>query len=257
MGATPAYCPLPTALESLIRRVDNDRWLASRFAPAAARARLIALYAVNYEIARTGEVVREAALGDIRLQWWRDALAETATGAPPRAHPALQALASVFPEAAGPLQALADARRADLDSAPFETWADIERYIDATAGVLIRLAIDACAPESSAELAGFSRSAARAWGLIGLARSAEFWQARGRSIYPREDGAHETMLARAEAAFFAAARAFPPPAAATFPAVGYVALVPGYIRASRKQTGDPPLIARQLRIIAAAATGRL
>lgn len=247
---------MPTALDSLVRRVDTDRWLASRFAPAGARARLIALYAANYEIARTGEVVREAALGDIRLQWWRDALAETAAGAAPREHPALQALARAFPEAAGPLQALAETRRADLDAAPFQTWEDIERYLDATAGALMRLAIDACAPAAGAELAHFVQPAARAWGFIGLARSAEFWQARGRSIYPREDGAHETMLARAEAAY-ATVRAMAPPPSAAFPAFGYVALAPTYLRALRAGRREPPLIARQLRLVAAAATGRL
>ncbi|MBC8107455.1 MAG: squalene/phytoene synthase family protein, partial [Anaerolineae bacterium] len=71
---------MPTAhsndLGTLVRRVDEDRWLASRFAPAPVRERLIALYAVNYEIARLSETVREAPLGDIRLEWWRSALSE-------------------------------------------------------------------------------------------------------------------------------------------------------------------------------------
>ncbi|MGH6949942.1 MAG: squalene/phytoene synthase family protein [Vitreimonas sp.] len=247
---------MPTALESLVRRADEDRWLASRFAPAPVRAKLTALYAVNYEIARTGEVVREAALGDIRLHWWRDALAEIAGGAAPREHPALRALAGAFPQAAGPLQALADARRADLDPAPFQTWEDVERYLDATAGALMRLAIEACAPEASAALAHVVQPAARAWGFIGLTRSAQFWQARGRSIYPREERARETMLMRAEAAH-AAARAAPAPPAAAFPALGYVALAPAYLRALRSGKSEPSVFARQLRLIAAAASGRL
>jgi phytoene synthase len=247
---------LPTALESLVRRVDEDRWLASRFAPVPARAKLIALYAVNYEIARTGEVVREAALGDIRLHWWREALAEIAGGAAPREHPALQALAGAFPQAAGELQALAEARRADLEAAPFQTWADVESYLDATAGAVMRLAITACAPEANAGLAAFAQSAARAWGLVGLARSARFWQARGRAIHPREDGGEASLLERAEAAY-AAARAMPAPPAAAFPAFGYVALAPAYLRALREGKGEPPLLARQLRLVAAAATGRL
>ena len=243
-------------LDSLVRRVDEDRWLASRFAPADARARLIALYAVNYEIARTAEVVREAPLGAIRLQWWRDALEEIAAGAAPREHPALKALAPTFPAAARGLQAIAEARHADLEPAPFQTWGQIERYVDATAGALMRLAVDACAPGQAATLEAHIKSASLAWGMVGLARAAPFLEARGRAVHPREDGAHETLLARAGAAH-AALRALPRPPGAVFAALGYVALLPDYLRATRSRGREPPLIARQLRLIAAAATGRL
>jgi hypothetical protein len=37
-------------LDTLVRRVEEDRWLAARFAPPLVRERLIAIYAVNYEI---------------------------------------------------------------------------------------------------------------------------------------------------------------------------------------------------------------
>jgi phytoene synthase len=242
-------------LDALVRRVDEDRWLASRFAPPDARARLIALYAANYEIARTAEVVREPALGEIRLQWWRDALEEAANRAPPREHPALQEIVRRFPEAAPQLRAIAQARRADLEPAPFQTWADIERYLDATAGALMRLAVEACAPEANAAARPFVAAAAQAWGLVGLVRASSFWQARGRTILPREDGTPGAMLARAEAAC-AAVRAMPAPPSATFPALGYAALLPGYLRALRRQRREPALIVRQLRLIAAAATGR-
>ena len=67
--------PDPT-LDAEVRRVDEDRWLASRFAPAHVRARLIAIYALNAEIAKTADVVTQAPIGDIRLAWWRDAIAE-------------------------------------------------------------------------------------------------------------------------------------------------------------------------------------
>jgi phytoene synthase len=40
-------------LDDLVRRVDPDRWLASRFiADLKARADVIALFAFNYELAR-------------------------------------------------------------------------------------------------------------------------------------------------------------------------------------------------------------
>ena len=50
-----------------------------------ARDGLMALAAFHGEIARIPLTVRESAIGDIRLQWWRDALltpASSATGNP-------------------------------------------------------------------------------------------------------------------------------------------------------------------------------
>lgn len=67
MNAT--YC------ETLVRTNDPDRFLMSVFFPEEARRHLWSLYALNYEIAKTREVVTDTHLGLIRLQWWRDALA--------------------------------------------------------------------------------------------------------------------------------------------------------------------------------------
>ncbi len=58
----------------LVRRHDPDRFLLTLFAPASMRESLFALYAFNYEIAKTRETVTETQLGLIRLQWWRDAI---------------------------------------------------------------------------------------------------------------------------------------------------------------------------------------
>src|SRR5258708_36706552 len=60
--------------EVLVRASDKDRYLAGLFAPAAMRRHLYALYAFAGEIARVREAAREPLPGEIRLQWWRDAL---------------------------------------------------------------------------------------------------------------------------------------------------------------------------------------
>jgi len=57
-----------------------------------ARSRLIALLALDLELARIPHTVSEPLLGQMRLQWWRGALAETRQGSAP-AHPVAQALA--------------------------------------------------------------------------------------------------------------------------------------------------------------------
>lgn len=229
------------SLSALIRRVDEDRWLASRFASADVRAKLIAIYAVNYEIARASTPAREPGIGAIKLAWWRDALAELAQGKTARAHPALEALQrSGGVGDADAWTAMIEARARDLDDAPFENAAALETYVDATAGAVMRLAVRACAP---ADATAFVVEAGRAWGYAGLARN-------GRR-------APVDLAARAQSAHGRAralGRTLP---SALFPAIGYVALVPNYLRALAQRRAPPTLLARQTKLVFASASGRL
>jgi phytoene synthase len=246
-------------LNSLVRRVDEDRWLASRFAPAHVRPRLVAIYAVYYEIARVAETVSEGGLGQIRLTWWREALAGVAAGGEAQAHPALAAYAETMagvtlPHAAWDL--MIDARMGcDFAAEPFAEWADIEAYLEATAGNLMRVALAACGAYDPAN--GLAGEASRAWGYVGLMRAEASWRARGRSMLPRKGGSMDDMRGRAMLAHGGARVWAKLAAGAAFPAFGYVSLVPGYLRALQRARMERPLLARQLRLIAAAATGRI
>ena len=60
--------------ESLVRDADKDRFLATLFASAEARPDLFALYAFDQETAAVAHRVREPMAGEIRLQWWHDAI---------------------------------------------------------------------------------------------------------------------------------------------------------------------------------------
>ncbi|MEQ1490963.1 MAG: squalene/phytoene synthase family protein [Terricaulis sp.] len=245
-------------LDTLVRRVDEDRWLAARFAPPLVRERLIAIYAVNYEIARTAETVREEALGAIRHEWWREALAEIFEGKAPRVHPALEALSRTLKHrsAAADLEKMVSARSADFDALPFASWDEVDIYLDATAGVLLKASIDQCDALGAAPTASL-RAAGRAWGYTGLLRAAEFWTARGRSALPKNGGDFAEMRQRARANYDAArglAAALPQEA---FPGIGYLALVPGYLHALEQGRGERALLLRQLTLVAASATGRV
>jgi len=229
-------------LSETVRRIDEDRWLASRFATADVRQRLITLYALNHEIARTVEVVTQPALGDVRLTWWREAIAEIYEGKTPRAQPALLALADVKDAwRGGAFDALIEARRRDLDAQAFATWAEVDAYIDGTARQVMQLAATACGAAVDAALL---QNASRAWGYTG-------WFRAGRATPAGE--AHTALLDRAREAH-AALSIIP---AELFPALGYVALVPGYIGAFTRKQPTSPLLLRQLRLIAASATGRV
>lgn len=80
-------------IDKRVRRVDEDRWISSRFAAPAERRTLIALYALAYELVRVREAVSEETLGLIRFQWWREAIAEIEAGQSPRGHDVCLALA--------------------------------------------------------------------------------------------------------------------------------------------------------------------
>jgi hypothetical protein len=76
----------------LVRGADRDRFLGALFAPEPQRGGLLALLAFDLELARTRSVTREPMLARIRLEWWREAMAEAAGTGKPRAQPIVEAL---------------------------------------------------------------------------------------------------------------------------------------------------------------------
>ncbi|MDO8533514.1 MAG: squalene/phytoene synthase family protein, partial [Xanthobacteraceae bacterium] len=106
--------------EALVREADKDRFLASLFMPAAARPHVFALYAFNVEIARVRELAREPLAGEVRLQWWREALMGSGQG-DVAGNPVAAALIDTierFDLKRDTLTALIDARQFDLYDEP-------------------------------------------------------------------------------------------------------------------------------------------
>jgi phytoene synthase len=75
-----------------VRAADRGRFLAALFAPEPQRRGLLALLAFDHELSRTKSVTREPMLARIRLEWWREAVAEAAGEGKPRAQPIVEAL---------------------------------------------------------------------------------------------------------------------------------------------------------------------
>ncbi len=231
-------------LDDLVRRVDPDRWLATRFiADAAARADVIALYGLNYELARVAGGVSNALMGEIRLTWWREAMEEIAAGKAPRKHPNVEALAaSGFDPSA--LAVLTDARFVDLDEGPLKDEAAVLAYIDGTAGALAVLAarrLDSRADPHAV------KGAARAWGLAGLLRLKQ----AGRSRLP-EDWTQEQVKQRVQTQLRAARGEVKRLPVAAFPAVAPAALARAYV--SGREIGE---LEKKARLTFSVATGRL
>jgi NADH dehydrogenase [ubiquinone] 1 alpha subcomplex assembly factor 6 len=192
---------------SIVRTHDRDRFQTVLFAPAEAREALFALYAFNYEIARVRETVREPMLGQIRLQWWREAIDMAYGEAQPRRHEVVEPLTAAIRSrglSRDHFDRLIDARERDLDDAPLTTLAALEDYAECTSAPLIRLALEALgASTPSTETAAAEIGVAYA--LTGLLRAMPIHALAGRCFIPL-DLATETGL---DAADYAAGRATP------------------------------------------------
>jgi phytoene synthase len=115
---------------ALVREADRDRYLATLFAPAAQRDALFALYAFNVEISRVRDLAREPLPGEIRLQWWREALSGEREGEA-AAHPVAAALRETLGRygfVTAPLIELIDAHSFDLYDEPMASIDDLEMY---------------------------------------------------------------------------------------------------------------------------------
>src|SRR5215213_4875844 len=162
-----------SACESLVRESDPDRYFAALFAPAEKRPHLYALYAFNLEIARVREAVSDPMLGDIRLQWWRDALQGEARG-DVRANPVAAALDETIvrfrlPRAS--LVDLIDARVFDLYEDPMPGLNDLEGYCGETSSSLIQLAGIVLSDGAESATADAAGHAGVAYAMTGLLRA--------------------------------------------------------------------------------------
>lgn len=174
------------AAEAVVRDYDPDRFLAARFVPDPPRRYLDALHAFSIEIARVRETVSDPMPGEIRLQWWRDALTGAGRGDVAR-HPVARATIDTVTRHRLPVAALVnliEARVFDLYDDPMPTLNDLEGYCGETASALIQLgAIVLMGGEDpgAAEVAGH---AGVAYGLTGLLRALPVHARRGQVYLP-------------------------------------------------------------------------
>lgn len=167
------------ACAEIVQRGDPDRFAAVMAAPPAARARLFPLYAFNLEVARAPWVSKEPMIAEMRLQWWRDVVAEPA----PRAHEVAGPFHAVILAAGLPLDVIDSLIAARLHDAYGEEFADgpaFYSYLDDTAGGLMWLAAKACGggDEAAARRLGW------AMGLANYLRAVPELEGRGRRPLP-------------------------------------------------------------------------
>jgi phytoene synthase len=181
------------AIRKIAREGDPDRYVSALFAPSRSREHLFALYALNVELARIGEQVTEPQLGEIRLQWWRDAITRAAAGEV-IGHPVADAIGSLVGHGAlayASIDRLIEARVFDVAVKIMPDWPALETYLISTAGALFRLAAQLTSAGGGAliEPAAFAHAAEAAgiaYGLTGVMRALPMHAARGRVDLPRD-----------------------------------------------------------------------
>lgn len=149
---------------ALVRERDLDRYLATLYAPPAARAGLFALHALDLELAEVARSTTEPMLGQIRLAWWREQLQTLDGGARP-APPVLAALADhLLPAgiAGASLEPLEDAWLALLDEDVEAHAAARGRLFGAAAALLLPAAPD----DATARAARLGTG----WAIVDVAR---------------------------------------------------------------------------------------
>lgn len=176
-----------------VQKTDKDRFLLALMAPPLGRDALWPLFAFNQEIAKTREVVSETTIGLIRLQWWRDAIAEIYDGKQPREHAVVTPLAEAIKKHALPRELfdnLVYAREFDLEGVAPANKTGLINYCDFTNTPLNQLALHIL---SSFDLIGGSidtpdtiKTISVNYGLIGLVRALPVMLSQRRVMIPQD-----------------------------------------------------------------------
>ena len=169
-----------------LRDTDRDRYLATLVLDPRSREAVTALYAFSADVASVRERAREPAAGEIRLQWWADALTGEGHGNV-RRNPLAEALLSVISEyglPVPPLSRLIVARRFDLYQDVMPDMATFEGYAGETVSALYQLAgmiLNGGRPVETGDAAGHLGVA---HALIGHLRAFGYNASQGRIFLP-------------------------------------------------------------------------
>jgi phytoene synthase len=165
---------------------DRDRYFATLLLGDKHRAAVTALYAFSADVASVRDRAREPAAGEIRLQWWTDALTGDGHGAV-RQNPLADALLDAISEyglPVPPFTRLITARRFDLYDDPMPDVPTFEGYAGETTSALYQLAamiLNGGKPVETGDAAGHLGVA---HALIGHLRAFGYYASQGRVFLP-------------------------------------------------------------------------
>ena len=169
-----------------LRKGDRDRYLSTLVLTGPQRDAVTALYAFNVDVASIRERVSDPAPGEIRLQWWSDALDGEGHGAI-RQNPVADALLDTIARyniPPGTLQRLIAARRFDLYDDPMPDLETFEGYAGETTSTLYQLAAMILNDGAEIESGDAAGHLGVAHAMIGHLRAFGHFSAQGRVMLP-------------------------------------------------------------------------
>ena len=174
--------------ENLVHDHDRDRWLADGLLPEPKRRHAFAIHAFSHEAARIRETIHEAMPGEIRLQWWVDAIEGEARG-DVAGHPVAAALIDTirrFSLRRSGFVNLLEARRFDLYDDAMPTLNDLEGYAGETASVLFLETAQILCEGADPKAADAAGHAGVAYALTGLMRALPIHARRNQVYLPAD-----------------------------------------------------------------------
>ena len=169
-----------------LRKGDRDRYLSTLVLTGEHRDAVTALYAFNADVAAIRERVSDPAPGEIRLQWWSDALEGEEHGTV-RLNPVADALLDTVARyniPAGTLLRLIGARRFDLYDDPMPDLESFEGYAGETVSTLYQLAAMILNDGETIETGDAAGHLGVAHAMIGHLRAFAHVSSQGRIVLP-------------------------------------------------------------------------
>nr|WP_314260155.1 phytoene/squalene synthase family protein [uncultured Devosia sp.] len=169
-----------------LRKQDRERYLTTLVLTGAQRDAVTALYAFNADVASIRDRISDPAPGEIRLQWWNDALDGEGHGAV-RQNPVADALLDTIARyniPAGTLLRLIGARRFDLYDDPMPDLESFEGYAGETVSTLYQLAAMVLNDGETIEAGDAAGHLGVAHALIGHLRAFGYVSSQGRIVLP-------------------------------------------------------------------------
>ena len=151
----------------LVRSHDFVRYASTLFLPAVQRRALLSIYAFNVEISRVRDQVSQPLPGEMRLQWWTDALEGAGHGGV-EGNPVAAELLHTIGEYRLPIQPLSrliEEHQFDLYNDPMPSMAALEGYVTDTSAALFSLGARIAA-QPSAATDHLARHAGLAQGIV-------------------------------------------------------------------------------------------
>ncbi|RKP09300.1 isoprenoid synthase domain-containing protein [Thamnocephalis sphaerospora] len=194
--ATAAKSPLSAIqyCRDLVRKYDHEHYLCGLLYPAHLRNGYWALRAFFIELSAVREAVSDPRIGQMRLQFWRDAVDSTFKGHPPQ-HPVTVALSqTVLAHSTGEgavrplvssswMKRIINEREKDMEDPYHATMESLEAYVEAAHASAMYLQLELLGVRSvSAD--HIASHIGKAYGLVTLLRATPFHASKRRTYLP-------------------------------------------------------------------------